>query len=166
MAELIRRSPLTIELVPSTCWYSNVRTNVTKADWEVCKRFVRARSKDRCEICGGRGPRWPVECHEVWSYDDETQMQKLEGLIALCPACHQVKHIGRTSTVGGVEALAQSIKHLCQVNYWSPERAEKAIKIAFEIHEIRSTWQWQLDIDYLQQLGIKTNLQRLMEPRK
>ena len=26
---------LTIELVPQTAWYSNVRSNVSKAEWDV-----------------------------------------------------------------------------------------------------------------------------------
>ena len=56
---------LTVELVPSTCWYTNVRSHVPKAVWDRLRRQVAAEAGDRCEICGGRGRRWPVECHEV-----------------------------------------------------------------------------------------------------
>jgi hypothetical protein len=113
-------SRLSIELVPSTAWWSNVRSNVSRADWEKCKRFVRARSGDRCEVCGGRGRRWPVECHEIWHYDDENEIQTLVGLIALCPSCHEVKHIGRAMAMGNLE---RAIDHLCRVNGWQPEHA-------------------------------------------
>jgi len=56
---------LTVELVPSTCWYTNVRSNVSKAVWDRLRRRVATDAGKSCEICGGRGGRWPVECHEV-----------------------------------------------------------------------------------------------------
>lgn len=49
------------------------------------------------KVCGGRGEKWPVECHEMWQYDDKNHVQKLAGLIALCPDYHKVKHIGYAS---------------------------------------------------------------------
>jgi 5-methylcytosine-specific restriction endonuclease McrA len=91
---------LTVELVPSTRWYTNVRSNVPKAVWDRLRRQVAAEAGQRCKICGGRGRRWPVECHEVWHYDDATKVQRLERLVALCPACHEVKPAGLTSRRG------------------------------------------------------------------
>lgn len=142
---------LRIELVPSTCWYTNVRSNVSRRDWEKCKQFVKQRSGDRCEICGGRGSRWPVECHEIWDYDDERSIQTLVGLIALCPRCHEVKHIGRASVVG---TLDRALVHLARVNEWPMLKARKAYDIALQIWEIRSQYQWELDITFLEMLGI------------
>jgi len=52
------------------------------------------KAENLCETCGGCGPQYPVECHEIWNYDDTRLIQKLDGLIALCPDCHEVKHIG------------------------------------------------------------------------
>lgn len=145
-------SRLSVELVPSTAWWSNVRSNVSRREWEICKRFVRERSGGRCEICGGRGSRWPVECHEIWGYDDDRQLQTLVDLIALCPSCHEVKHIGRALAVGnGPRAIA----HLCHVNGWSPHHAESYIEVQLEIWSLRSTHAWALDISFLQTLGIE-----------
>lgn len=62
---------LTVELVPRTSWYSNVRSNVLPGVWDRLRRPVFGRARSRCEICGGRGPAHPVECHEVWEYDDD-----------------------------------------------------------------------------------------------
>ena len=101
--QVVSTPRLTAELVPSTCWWSNLRSNMPADEWAKCKAFVRKRSGDRCELCGGRGRQWPVECHEVWAYDETTWTQTLEGLIALCPPCHEVKHIGRAETVGNLE---------------------------------------------------------------
>lgn len=142
---------LTIELVPSTCWFSNARSILSPSDWEKCKRFVRQRSGDRCEICGGRGPRWPVECHEVWRYDLPSETQFLDGLIALCPDCHQVKHIGFAQIKGReVEAL----RHLAEVNAWSYVQAAQYVADSFELWRARSTVYWALDISWLGTIGI------------
>ena len=104
----------------------------------------------RCEICGGRGPKW-VECHEIWHYDDVRQIQTLVGLIALCPPCHEVKHIGRAAVTGN---LVRAIEHLCRVNQGEPEHAEAYIEVQFEIHALRSRHQRELDIGSLKTLGI------------
>ena len=60
---------LTIELVPESCWYSNVRSEVSKATWDVLRKAAYKKAGYVCEICGGKGPTYPVACHEMWSYD-------------------------------------------------------------------------------------------------
>src|SRR5205823_6629265 len=85
---LTGRPLLTVELVPSTCWFHNVRSEVSTEDWDRLKQMASQRAGRRCEVCGRRGPRWPVEAHEVWEYDDEKHVQRLLGIVALCPACH------------------------------------------------------------------------------
>lgn len=147
-------SRLSVELVPATCWYTNVRSNVTRAEWEKCKRYVRTRSGDRCEICGGVGPAWPVEAHEIWHYDDETQVQTLVDLIALCPPCHRVKHIARTATVGGAEVFERSFRHLATINGWTDDHTARYLQVQHQIWQIRSTMPWRLDLSLLDALGI------------
>lgn len=144
-------SRLTIELVPKTCWFSNVRSEVSAADWDKLKRLTFKAAGYRCEICGGKGPKWPVECHEVWKYDDELWLQTLERLIALCPACHEVKHIGLAESRG---RLPQALRHLADVNRWSIADATTYAESAFEIWARRSNHVWSLDILYLEQLGV------------
>lgn len=139
---------LRVELVPRTCWYSNVRSNVSAAEWNICKRLVRDRSGDRCEICGGRGRRWPVECHEVWEYDvdGEVPVQRLLGLVALCPACHEVKHIGRAEAIGRLRPAKAHLKH---VNGWTEQEVDHHLDWAFAVWDARSALDWKLDISYL-----------------
>lgn len=151
-------SRLTVELVPRTAWWSNVRSNVSRSDWEKCKRFVRARSGDQCEVCGGRGRKWPVECHEEWSYDDDAQIQTLVGLIALCPSCHEVKHYGRAELVGNGE---RAFQHLLNINEWSIERGHSYVALQYAIWHTRSPMDWMLDVNFLSLLGIEPrNLDR------
>jgi len=143
---------LTIELVPASCWFSNVRSSVPLSVWEVLKKQTSKLTRHRCEICAGRGRRWPVECHEVWLYDDRTHTQTLVRLIALCPMCHKVKHIGLASVNGEFEEVRT---HLMKVNQWPQQStAEAYIARAFEIFEERSRHEWTLDISYLKQFGI------------
>lgn len=146
------RGLLTIELVPKTSWYQNVRSHVSKEEWDKLKRLTFSRAGYRCEICGGRGRRWPVECHEIFVYNDEQHIQKLAGLLALCPACHEVKHIG----LAGLRGKANQAKaHLAKVNNWSLEDAELYIEGCFELWHRRSSHGWQLDLSYLERLRVE-----------
>lgn len=142
------KSLLTIELVPKTSWYRNVRSHVSKEEWDRLRGVVYERAGRVCEICGGRGARWPVECHEVWLYDDERHVQKLERMIALCPACHEVKHMGLAGVRG---RQAQALRHLAKVNGWSMEDASLYVEACFEEWSRRSRHEWTLDLSYLEQ---------------
>jgi hypothetical protein len=144
---------LTIELVPKSSWYRNVRSNVSAAAWERLRKVIFSRAGYACEVCGGRGPKWPVECHEVFAYDDEKHVQKLVRLAALCPACHEVKHIGLAG-VRGHEARA--VAHLARVNGWSLSDARYYIEGSFELWHRRSLHPWKLDLSYLEQFDIAT----------
>lgn len=144
---------LTIELVPRTCWYSNVRSEVSRADWNLCKTYVSARSGGKCEICGGRGRRWPVECHEVWHYDHDTLVQNLVDLVALCPACHEVKHIGRAEVIGRMD---YAFAHLLKVNGWTASQGQRYLEHVFRVWDARSQVDWDLDISFLSTIGVTT----------
>ena len=152
--ESIKKTRLTIELVPRTSWFSNLRSRVDRPTWERLKRETALRAGNRCEVCGGRGPRWPVECHEIWSYDDKNYIQKLEGLIALCPSCHEVKHIG----LAGVRGRSlKAEKHLAKVNGWSEEDVRNYIEYSFELWSRRSKHEWNLDLSWAEQRRIILN---------
>jgi hypothetical protein len=148
---------LTIELVPQTCWFSNVRSEVSSEAWEKLKRMTFQRANYQCEICSSRGSQWPVECHEVWHYDDQQRLQTLVGLIALCPACHEVKHMGLANVRGrGTIAAGQ----LAKVNRWTKEQTQAYITSQFEVWEKRSKYAWQLDIRWLEQFDIHVQSRR------
>lgn len=147
---------LTIELVPATCWGSNVREVVSRRQWEVIGAAVRDASGERCEICGGRGQRHPVDCHEVWFYDDIARRQRLVRMCALCPACHGVKHLGRSRQLGfGGDAA----RHLQEVNGWDAELTAQYIAEAFALWRERSRHEWTQDLsslaDYLPDFRVR-----------
>jgi hypothetical protein len=149
---LTPRTLLTIELVPQTCWFSNVRSEVSKADWEVLKQATFRKAGYQCEVCGGRGASWPVECHEIWYYDDAEHLQTLVGLTALCPSCHEVKHRG-FANVKGRGDIAD--RHLAQVNGWTKQLTKQYVEDQFQVWLKRSRHEWKLDISWLNQFDIE-----------
>lgn len=137
---------LTIELIPRSSWDVNLRSYLTKSQWDKVRRKCYQDAGYRCEICNGVGKKHPVECHERWEF--ENGQVKLLGLIALCPSCHEVKHIGRADAVGrGPQALS----HLMKVNGLTKSEAMGYVRHAFRIWQDRSKRQWELNIDYLEE---------------
>lgn len=146
---------LVLELVPSTSWGNNLRSRLPQKDWDALRFETYAAAGNRCEVCGGRGRKHPVECHERWEYDDKAHVQKLVGLEALCPSCHGVRHMGRSMVVGdGPRMLA----HMANVNGWSKEQTERHVEEAFRVHAQRSEALWTLDLSWLSTKGMSPAL--------
>ncbi len=162
---------LTVELIPSTCHFSNVRTTVKPKDWDKIRFISYEAAGNKCEICKGtgiqQGYNHNIECHEIWEYDDENHIQTLIGLISLCPTCHQVKHIGRAIKIG---KFSECIKQLAQVNKWTREQIDAHIAQSFEVYKERSKYEWKLDLSLLNEepygLNINTEKKRIFEIKK
>lgn len=137
---------LTIELVPRTAWFKNLRSLLTAPEWDYVRKKCYRKANYCCEICGGAGPNHPVECHEIWKWDTKSKTQILTGLIALCPSCHEVKHIGFASVRG---RYYEAIEHMAKVNDCSWEDARTYAEECMELWESRSEIQWTLDTSYL-----------------
>ncbi len=137
---------LTIELVPSTSWYNNVRSMVSKKEWDIIRKKCYQMSNYICDICGGKGEKHPVECHEIWDYNDKTNTQTLIGLTSLCPSCHEVKHSGLAILQ---EKERKVINQLKKVNNINEQESINLLRKAFEIHNIRSKKEWTVDISFL-----------------
>ena len=134
---------LAVELVPASQWGENLRTRLRPSEWDRLRRACYEAAGNKCEICGGKGRKWPVEAHEIWHYDDQARVQRLVGLIALCPPCHEVKHLGRAFAVGrGVQAL----RHLGKVNGWSEQECFAHLDAVRAEWAARSQHEWALDI--------------------
>jgi hypothetical protein len=66
---------LTIELVPKTCWYSNLRNAMPRSSWDKVRKKVYADYGHRCGVCSAANVR--LNCHEIWEYDDQRHIQRL-----------------------------------------------------------------------------------------
>jgi hypothetical protein len=142
---------LSIELVPKSSWLNNVRAIVSQQQWDIIRSRVYSKFYNMCEICGGVGPKHPVECHEVWSYDDETNIQKLESMTALCPNCHMVKHIGLAQINGNYQ---KALSHFMSINGLGKDKAVKLINDSFVLWQKRSKKKWTIDVSSLKEFGI------------
>ena len=138
---------LEIELVPSSTWGWNLRSELSTSQWDKLRKSVYLAAGHRCEVCGGKGSRHPVECHERWAFNDTLHTQTLVGLEALCPKCHMVRHLGLTFKRGlGHVAL----EHLVKVNEISLEEVEGHVKRAFDTWQKRSSHPWHLNTSWLE----------------
>lgn len=137
---------LELELVPSSCFYKNVRQILSTTDWKsICKQIYN-QCNYKCEICGGIGNKHPVEAHETWEYDLNSLTQKLIYIKGLCPLCHSTKHFGLAELQGKRNLV---LSHLMKINKISNKEAELYIKEQFLLWQFRSSKQWKLDISFL-----------------
>lgn len=137
---------LNFELVPDSCWYSNLRSILSPAQWDVVRKEAYARAGGRCMICGAPSKR--LEAHERWEYNEKAAVQRLADVVAVCKACHEVIHIGRTALLGGEE---RACGHFMKVNGCSYSDYRKALGEANEAHRRRnSVKEWALDLKYLE----------------
>lgn len=151
LEELEKEALLTVELVPKTSWFTNVRSQVSQKNWDNIRRVVYKNAHYKCQICGSVGPLHPVECHEIWEYIDLQEIQKLKGFIALCPQCHEVKHMGLASIRGRKEV---AIAHLARVNKWSEAEARRYVGSAVMKWLDRSNTNWSIDLGLLDAMNI------------
>ena len=136
---------LNFEIVPDSCWYSNLRSILTPAQWDVVRKEAYARAGGKCSICGGQSPR--LEAHEQWEYDEKNAVQRLKNVIAVCRNCHEVIHIGRTQLMGRER---EAEEHFMKVNGASYPDYRKALGEANEDHRRRNLIpEWKLDLTYL-----------------
>lgn len=136
---------LGINLIPKTAWFKNLRSEFPKKTWDALRKDCYQKADYICEICGGKGKDWPVECHEIWDFN-KPGIQKLVRLIALCPLCHQCQHPGLAQIRGQFESC---IQHYMKVNKVSREKAEQDFNAAFKEWRERNKIQWKLDISVL-----------------
>jgi hypothetical protein len=145
----MRSAPvLTIELVPKSSWHDNVRSKVVPSRWNRIRKRVYERAGHSCEACGGSYKGRPAECHEMWEFDLPTKTQRLVRLIALCNACHEVKHFGLAEIRG---RAAAALRHLAVTNGWTPIQAMEYVREAGKLWVLRNQVIWKVDISALKQ---------------
>lgn len=146
-----RKFKLTIELVPSTVWFSSLHKLMDRKNWEQLKSSVYLREERKCWICAST--QLPLELHEFWEYDDTNRIQRLVEMHHLCRLCHMVKHIGLwCHTAKGLETLKRIglnredlIKHFCRVNNCAKEDFLRHEEKAFKTWRERSKSNWIQD---------------------
>ena len=114
------------DALPPATWGSNVRalarTSAEPGVWDRLRFMTGDAALNVCEACGtapasADGRRRRPDCHEKWTFDmtGATPVQRLVRLVALCPACHEVQHLGRTTALGRRPIVMLT---LMRVNQW------------------------------------------------
>lgn len=143
---------LSIELIPKTAWYQNVRSTVPRDVWLEIRVL---HLKGQCQYCGTKHS---LNLHEVWKWDDVRHVQSLAGFETVCFLCHNIKHLGLGGILveQGVISRQELVKQYCWVNDCSAKNFEHDAMEAMRVWEERSKFVWILDMSYL-----KTVMDRL-----
>lgn len=80
------------DMIPKPLSNKGLSKVLPKSHWNKICAPIYIEHKDTCAICGAVPESPNLHCHEIWSYDDKSQIQKLEGFTVLCRPCHDVKH--------------------------------------------------------------------------
>jgi hypothetical protein len=145
---------LFVDMVPSSCWFTNVRSCVTPQDWERLRRMITSRAGHQCEACGAdedRTVRRWLEAHERWAYHDRTGVQALRRLICLCSDCHLSTHLGHANVTGRAD---QALAHLRAVTGMTDAEVSRHVDAAGDLWTRRSARIWTLDLTMLTDAGV------------
>ncbi len=136
---------LSFEIIPTSVWGYNLRSELSKSAWDYIRKDAYEKSNGKCTICGAYRKR--LEAHERWEFDISTKTQKLKDVIAVCHSCHSVIHIGRTQAIGEED---KAIIHFKKVNKVDYSVYIKALKLANEENQkLSQIYDWSLDLSYL-----------------
>ena len=125
---------LTAELVPRSLWGVNLRKLLPVSEWDRIRKEAYARQNQQCAICGHEGR---LECHERWEYDDAARVQRLTGFMAVCPPCHQVKHLGMT----GIRASRGEIDYEQVTRHFIETNACDRDACLTYLDEVKAQWE-------------------------
>lgn len=145
---------LFIDLVPKSCWFTNVRSCIDAGSWARLSRLTRERASHRCEACGSPANvsrKLYLEAHERWDYNPATRTQTLRRIVTLCTPCHLVTHWGYAK-VSGRERQARA--HFKAVAGIDDQAVDQRVAAAFTLWAQRSQQSWQLDLSMLSTAGL------------
>lgn len=148
----MKKLVLTIDLLPKGAWDNNLSKTLPKRDWNLLRAITYEIANSKCTCCGRAGD---LEAHEIWDFDIPTKTQTLTDIVALCPACHGVKHFRNSQRIGyGEHAKA----HFIRTNKCSAETfAEHYMEAQSQFDERNKVNSWEMKAPLLDELGIRIN---------
>lgn len=141
----MKKKKLNFEFVPDGCWYCNLRSILTKKQWDFIRNEAKKRAGGKCSVCGKTTR--ALDAHERWSYDEKKGVQKLEDVVAVCRDCHEAIHINRTWLKGDHEKAED---HYMKVNECSYAEMRADMGAANELQKrLNRVSEWKTDISWL-----------------
>lgn len=147
---------LALDLIPSTCWFTNVRSCVTRDDWKRIAMGVKHRAGKVCELCGTKpdpAQKLYLDAHERFEYVEG--VQRLVRLVCACTKCHLALHYGHARATGREDEAREWLAH---VNGWDKAAVDAAVDAAFAVWAQRSRQEWTLDLSIIERAGVVVKL--------
>ena len=142
----MKKVKLPIELVPKSSHYNNLRKILKASQWKKLREIIIPPLSNKCQICGTNKSKRSLDLHEVWSYDINTGIQKLERLEGLCLHCHEVKHFYFAKLQGNEKRARERLK---KINNFSEEELYEYELETHLNYLKRSQFEWTLDINLI-----------------
>ena len=130
---------LTIEPIPASSRLASLANLLPRDQWDRLRRNVYRRAGYRCQACGREGR---LHCHEIWRYNEDTHTQWLAGLLALCPDCHDAKHL---MFARNPDDRARLVRHFTTVNRLAPSEADAILQAAEQRQQWLDQRRWGVD---------------------
>ena len=141
MFDNVRRLKLLPVLIPKPLWGINAHNLLVGECWQRMRRDTFLRDKNRCVICGEQKP---LQCHEVFSFDDAEGIAVLTKLESRCEVCHDCNHLGRLYKTDP-DAFKSALAYLGVINQLDPPDVIRLVKEAFRLHKTR-TRPWEMRV--------------------
>lgn len=139
--------PDVVDLIPSSSWCASLANMLVPSSWRMLREVTHLRAGG-CQDCGSRDR---IECHESWSYDESRAVQTLTGLVALCSACHETRHLGFASVRG---RYGFALSRLVAINRIERHEIAGYEALIFQRFDRRSRMDWSLDLSMLRGKGL------------
>jgi hypothetical protein len=128
-------------LVPRPLWGINAHDLLDRDSWQCMRHDTFSRDNFHCFICEQKRP---LECHEVFSYDDVTGTATLVRLESRCADCHACNHLGRLLKRNR-DGFKKALKRIGALNRLNPPEVISLVEQAFQVHKTR-TRPWQMKV--------------------
>jgi hypothetical protein len=128
-------------LIPRPLWGVNAHTLVSEECWQKIRRDTFLRDQNRCVICEQQKP---LECHEIFSFDDDHGVAVLVRMESRCADCHACNHLGRLQKRNPA-AFKRALKYIGTINRIAPPEVVRLAKEAFRVHKTR-TRPWDMKV--------------------
>ncbi len=115
---------------PTECFGITFKNLLPVKEWDKIRREVYKREKHTCEFCKRNcfEHNFPIHAHEKWEYKHNSGTRKLVKIMAACPQCHAIQHIGRQKILYNnnqisIKEFIQNFRHYSFVNKIEFEQA-------------------------------------------
>ena len=142
--------------------WNDISQRVRTGKWKEFSFWERGRKHSvdtgSCSCCGKRFGLPDLHAHEVWSFDPEKRIQKLERIICACSKCHDTIHYHHYFSNRGLTDREAFIAkaHYMEVNFCGEGDFETALDGLLEQYRRwnQAEGSWSMDVSYILREGL------------